>query len=113
MLHYDLFLKISFFEIFVSSLFVTLHSVEISLSPEYAYYSNITEHIDWTGARSRKPPGSSYHIGNTNVVFLKEPHVLRVLCFQYSRYSLLFHEYGTLSFLYLFNSATNLTFSPR
>ena len=32
MLHYDLFLKISFFEIFVSSLFVTLHSMEISLS---------------------------------------------------------------------------------
>ena len=29
MLRYDLFLKISFFDIFVSSLFVTLHSVEM------------------------------------------------------------------------------------
>jgi hypothetical protein len=58
---------------------------------------------------TRKPAD----IENTNVILLKEPDALYFSCFEYSCYSLFFHEYGTISFLYQFNSATNLAFSSR
>jgi hypothetical protein len=48
--------------------------------------------------RSSVPKASSsYHIGNTNVVFLKEPHVLRVLCFPFYSMNMGLYHFSTCS----------------
>src|SRR6267378_973577 len=111
MLRYDLFLKISFFEILVSSLFVTLHGVDMQENRIGRNTLIIQISMNTSIGRSSVPKAYREllpHRKHKRCIDEGTTCSLRLMLPIFALFPFI-----PLSFLYRFHSATNLTFPPR